>query len=434
MKFDNFMRRNFVLNMIKVETNIKKNLLDAWKKECFYLSSEFSLHKQFERSVVDSVYKTFSDYFGINYFNIEGGEQNISAKENWIFYLLASSNRRACMAALFEITNTLLYLQTLSRSIQKKFKSVFNDPQQFRDLFFELYIFRLMEFNKISHLKKPKENGQELDVVCTINNQDYLGECLKVYAPNLVLLHNEKYFMTLLTLKLSSLSKGFGMIGMVKFSNPNSENVKKVFTSKLEKFVKGFNAQKFINIGYYDKDDDGEFSVIDYSVANNLEAEMDFSNYHVMFKYIPPFSVTQGIFNHYRIELKGGLVIPQYKIIQKLFSTLKVKSEQHKNSAHANKIYFIDSEAIPDFNPAIFMDGSVFPEEEIQDFINEFSDKEIFCFILRNYTSHIPKVTIKVLGKNIDDKIKHRLENLKTNFDFTIIKPRMKSNFLILPN
>jgi len=414
---------------------MKRNLLIEWKKECDLLSSDFVGKKQLERSDIDTVYKIFSDYFGINYFDIENSTQSNQSEENWILYLLANSTRLSPMTALFEIANILLYLQSQSKSIQKKFKSLFNDPRQFRDLFFELYIFRLFDYNNIQNIKKPKEGNKELDIVCNINSEDYLCECRKIYAPNQILLNNEKHLMVQLYLKLATLNKGFGLIGKIKFNEPNSEETKKIFENKLNKFVEGFNAQKFLHtIDYHDKDQHGEFSVVNYSVDNNLEADQDFSKYHIVFKIIPPQSPRPGVPNHYRVELKAGLGIPDYKILAKLFSTLKEKRDQHINSKYAKKVYFIDSEAILDFQPAIFMDGSAFPEAEIQNHINTFSDNEIFCFILRDYMSPIPKVTIKVLGRNVDDTIKHRLENLQTNFDFTLFKPYIKSNFLLLPN
>jgi len=396
------------------------NLLQNWKDECYLLSSPLSISKQLERSDVDSIFQIFADYFGLNFFNIVFTESSLDSKSNWIHFLLVNPKRPACIAALFEIANLLHYLQTLPKSIQKKFKSLFSDPRQFRDLFFELYVFRLLDYNKIANTKKPMEGKKELDVVCTINEIEFLGECRKVYAPNINLLDIEKYFMEKLYLKLQKLNKGFGLIGTIKFHNPNSKNIKEVIEAKLNKFIKGFNEQTFHTIDYHDKDEQGELSVINYTEVDSIEIEKNFAQYHLVFKVIPPHNPVPNVPNHYRVELKSGFQIPQSKVTGKLFSALNEKSEQHANSKYQNKIYFIDSETIPDFEMPIFRMDSMFEEEKIKEFVNGFSENEIFCFIRREYMEDIPKISIKAIGKNIDEKIKHRLESLKTNFDYHI--------------
>jgi hypothetical protein len=107
-------------------------------------------------------------------------------------------------------------------------------------------------------------------------------------------------------------------------------------------------------------------------------------------------------------------------VTRKLLDALTDKQKQHADSKYNHKIYFIDSETIPDFSPPIFRMDSMFEEEEIKKFINSSSENEIFCFIMREYMDDIPKISIRAFGKNIDEKVKQRLERLKTNFDYHI--------------
>jgi hypothetical protein len=398
------------------------NLLENWKRECYYYSSPLLIKKELElnRDHIDSVFQIFADYFGLKYFEQSAPEIAIESECNWIQYLLVNPRRPACIAALFEIANIIVYLQTLSKSIQKKFKTLFTDPRQFRDLFFELYIFRLLDYNNIPNQKKAKEGTKELDVVCNINETEFLCECRKLYAPDLNLLQLEKYFTEKLYLHLKTLNKSFGLIGTIKFTNFNVIQVKKNFNLKLIKFIKEFNEQNFSTIDYHDKDENGELSVINYTAANNIETDNNFSQYHIVFKVIPPFEITPGILNHYRVGIEFNFSYSQFKVTRKLLDALTDKQKQHADSKYNHKIYFIDSETIPDFSPPIFRMDSMFEEEEIKKFINSSSENEIFCFIMREYMDDIPKISIRAFGKNIDEKVKQRLERLKTNFDYHI--------------
>lgn len=398
------------------------NLLENWKKECYYHSSSLTIKKKLDldRAHIDSVFQIFADYFGLNFFDQSDPEIEIESESLWINYLLVNPTNPSCIAALFETANILVYLQSLSKSIQKKFKTLFADPRQFRDLFFELYVFRLLDYNKISNQKKAVEGGKELDILCNINGTEFLCECRKIYAPDVNLLEIQKYFMEKLYLSLTKLNKLFGLIGTIKFTNFNDIHAKKKFDQRLTKFITEFNEQKFHTIDYHDKDENGEFSVINYTAVNNIEIDNNFSQFHMVFKIIPPFNITPGIPNHYNIDLKCNFSIPQYKVTRKLLSTITDKQKQHAGSKYIHKIYFIDSETIPDFSIPIFRMDSMFEEEKIQKFLNEFSENEIVCFIRREYMDDLPKVSIKAFGKNINTNVKQQLENLKTNFDYHI--------------
>lgn len=399
-----------------------RNLLENWRKECYHNSSSLILKKEIEldRNQIESVFQIFADYFGLDYFDLTTPEIDVESESSWVHYLLVNHKRPACIAALFETANILVYLQTLSKSIQRKFKTLFADPRQFRDLFFELYVFRLLDYNKISNQKKAMEGDKELDILCNINETEFLCECRKIYAPDVNLLEIQKYFMEKLYLGLTKLNKGFGLIGTIKFTNFNDIHAKKKFDERLTKFITEFNEKKFNTIDYHDKDENGEFSVINYTAANNVETENNFSQFHIVFKIIPPFNITPGIPNHYNVDLKCNFSIPQYKVTRKLLSTITDKQKQHAGSKYAHKIYFIDSETIPDFSIPIFRMDSMFEEEKIQEFLNEFAENEIVCFIRREYMDDLPKVSIKAFGKNINENVKQRLENLKTNFDYHI--------------
>lgn len=396
------------------------NFLEEWKKECYVLSSPLNIKMQLQRKNIDDIYKIFIDYFGIEYFKRESEENSINLNSNWLHSLLVNTRHPACIAAIYETANILLYLKTLDSSIQKKMKTLFKDPRQFRDLFFELFIFRLLDFNHIQNIKKPMEGRKELDIVCTLNEKEYLCECKKMYVPKITLLNAEIFLLELLYLKLPCIEKGIGFIGTIKIANPNDKKIREIFEKKINSFFLNFSMQTFHKIDYHDTDENGEVSIIDYNTINNIESDKKESQFDIVFKVIPPSNPIQGIPNTYHFDLKANFNLSDKSVISKLFNSLKDKKEQHKDSKYANKIYFIDNETLPGFEWPCFLWESFFDEFKIKDRFTMFSENEIFCFIRRNYIGETPSISIKAFGNNICPNIKYRLENLKLINDFEI--------------
>lgn len=398
------------------------NVLENWKKECFILSSPLNIKRELilDRTHIDSVYNTLADFFGLEYFNLSSQEKDTESKTSWIHSLLVAPNHSACIAALFEVANLIIYLKTLRAPFQREIKSLFKSPRQLRDRFFEIYTFRLLDDNNIQNEKNPKDGLQELEATCIIEGTKYLVECRKIYSHGINVIEAKKYLLEKLHLNFLESSKGIGFIGTMKLANSDNDRLKQIFTKKLSNFLDRFKVEQFNTIDYHDIDEDGELSVVNYDVAKDIEVERDFSKYSVVFKVIPPPNTIPGVKNYYAVELKANHHISQRKLNQKLFSVLKDKINQHSNSKYSNKIFFIDSETIPDFEFPIFRMDSMFEEKEIELFVNSLPNKEIFCFIRREYLEDIPKVKINVFGKDIDGNVKKRLENLKTNFDYHI--------------
>lgn len=395
------------------------NLLENWKKECFLLSSPLSLRKELDREYVTFIYKILNDYFGSDFFILKNSKQDLLSGANWIHFLLVNFQKKACVIALFEIANILLYLEGLPKSIQKKFKSLIEDPRQFRDMFFELYLFRLFDYNKIQNSKTAKEGNKLLDIVCTINEKEFLCECRKIYNPEFTSIKRKMRVFENILLQFQNLKSCVGLIGTIKFISLENVDINEIYKKKLLRFFSELNKNKWHSIEYEDIDEHGQLLIKNWSGINKIEVERDASDFDIIFKVIPPYSIIPNARNPFRIKITGKNFIPQWKINKKLFTALEDKKKQHQNSKYINKIYFIDNESIPDFDFPIFKIDAMFEKEEFTKFMQDnFSEKEIICFINREYVGESPKVEIKVFGNNIDPDVKSRLENLKTNLDY----------------
>ena len=399
-----------------------ENLLENWKKECYLLSSPLSFKKILEREDVICIYKTLNDYFGPDFFTLKNSKPDLLSGPNWIHFLLVNFQKTACIIALFEIANILLYLKGLSKSIQKKFKSLIVDPRQFRDIFFELYLFRLFDYNNIQNVKTAKEGKKALDIICTINEKEFLCECRKIYNPEFESIKRKMKVFENILLQFQKLNTCVGLIGTIKFTQPEA-GISEIYRKKLLKFIHELNKSNCQSIEYQDNDKYGELLIKNYSIINNIEVDKNRSEFDIIFKIIPPFSIIPNARNSFRIHITGNNFIPQWKINRKLYTALEDKKKQHANSKYINKIYFIESESIPDLDFPIFKIDAMFEEDKFMEFVhNNFSEKEIICFVKREYIDDFPKVEVKAFGNNIDPQVKSRLENLKTNFDYYIIK------------
>ncbi|HMG16244.1 MAG TPA: hypothetical protein VK590_12390 [Saprospiraceae bacterium] len=394
-----------------------KNLLNDWKDNILYLSSILNPGKFIiEYKYIDYIYRTLTGYFGIHYFEIETPSIQIGKKYIWIYSLLTNLDKLACFFALYELAYLIDFQETLPKSTQKKLKTLFSNPRQFRNYFFEIYIFSLLKHNNITYIPKPYEGDKELDLTCIIEGNEMLCECRKLYVQDINLIEIQMYFMIKLPELLENLKRRIEFKGKIYFGNFNSNNLKEDVQNKLEHYVSIVNAHKYGIEEFHTKDENCSISIIPNFDNDALTLETNDLNCHLNFTVLANQNLEKPGRDSYGVDLKVNFQIHKYKIYQKLFSAINEKREQHKNSKYLKKIYFIDSEVLPDFEFAIFHLDSMLDDKLINSYIETLTEHEIVCVIWRDYTGEIPVVEIRAYGKNIDPLIKSRLENMDTNF------------------
>lgn len=397
------------------------NVLETWKKECYFLSSELNIYnRKLNRVDVDFVYNTLSEYFGIEKFFINPLDYNPKTKFLWIFSLLSNYKSVASIISLFEVCKTIEYIKTYSAPVKKKFKSLFNDPRQFRDIFFEIYIARLLENNGISISKKGYEDKKELDLTCKINNISILCECKKIYNSIYDEIDYKRYILERMPVAVSKLNKGVGFIGTFRIIENEIKNRKEIFENKIKNFVERFNSNDFDEINYEDCDSISQFIVNTYTNDLNAEINKKEKEFDFVFKQIPPLNIIPNVPNMYQMEIKTHFSIPENKSLEKLKSAIQCKINQHKDSNFSSKIFFFDNEIVHGADMPLLTTGKIFNENKMSEIVESLTEDIILCFIVRDYSGDIPKINIKVYGKNIDSSIKKTLENLKTDFDYKI--------------
>ena len=385
-----------------------KNLLDIWRSDCLIKTSNLNVIDKyfFSKSDIDIVYNYLLNFFGSDFFLNPDLRDNHKCEINWFHHLLVNSKKTASIIAIFEIAILLKYLiEKQSKKKQRRLESMFKNPRQLRDAFFELYISYLLQFNNIPISIDSSIQGKEIDIIGRIDGIDFIGECKKIYSIN----HN--FLNTINNLKeifRSKLSKNYyknGLTITIKFTNINDEENEKNITRKLDDLLslKNFNSYK---------DNEGELNVYDFNENENIQFILNSNEYHIVCQIVPNI-------NSHTLNFMSSIDISIYSIKQKVKSVITNKIEQHSKSPNIQKIYFFDNEITPDLQMPVIPDPLLI-KNEIENFINEIEGNDIFCFISRNYTGDFPIVSIDVYGNNVNLNIKKRLQELNTNFSYII--------------
>src|SRR5690606_23154731 len=147
--------------------------------------------------------------------------------------------------------------------------------------------FRLFDYNKIENLKTAKEGKKSLDIVCTINEKEFLCECRKIYNPEFISIKRKMQVFENILLQFQKLKSCVGLIGTIKFIQSENVDINEIYGKKLLRFFNEFNKNKWHRIEYEDTDIYGQLSIKNWSVINKIEVDRNASKFDIIFKIIP---------------------------------------------------------------------------------------------------------------------------------------------------
>jgi hypothetical protein len=370
------------------------NALEEWYKNALSISSSLLIRPVVLREDVVFIYEALKKCFGSEFFNLIVGKEVSFDKSIWINQLLANKNHVGCIGALFQLSELIIYADSLGGNIKDEIKKNSKNPRNLRSFFYELFVFKILDLNSVENRKKIFVGNQEIEGICNIKGVEFLFECRKIFLPRTNDLDTFKQIMTFLYLKGKEMNKVAGMICGIKLNRPVQGNQKVAFKEKIEKFFKALNdSEGFSSIDYTDNDNAGVFRVFDYTPASLIEAR-ELSNYDILFCAIPQGEVRGKI--HLRLGIEGFFKVGHDAIYKKLESALKEKKNQHKNSIYDKKIVFIDSEVFPGLDMDIFHMDSSYDADSIRRLHNKIDAKNILCITRRIYTKAKPEILTDV--------------------------------------
>ncbi len=391
------------------------NLLDEWKKEFNWISSNLNPNKKCDRNDIERLVNIFLQYFGKEYFEISLEQNRTLEKTNWIFELLQQKDLSS-LIALHEIGNLVKYLETLDEAIQKKLFSSVKSYKEFQNLLFEIYTYRLLDYNRITNEKKVWRGNQELEGTCKIGEKEFIFECRKSYSYDFGKLDALRSILKQIPVEINK--KGVSMVGYIVIKR-NYKGAKQKIFDALKKYSDQINSPVF-NVPFCYSDGDCEFKTMPYSESLYMEwrSLQEQGKLDIIIKVSPPFMKCPDNLNYYPVEIIKRFFVTQEMVTKKLLETINKKRKQHKASKDKNRLIFIDNEMGRNFRLPLIWNESSIDEKAIQRELNKKDTKDVVCIIIRNYLVTPPKVSIKVFCKEEFNETKRILEGMETKFDY----------------
>lgn len=378
------------------------------------MSSPFQIRPSLDRKRLDFTNDCLKSFFGLSYFQVKVGADKPIEKIVWLYGLLSNYEKLACFEALYDIAKLIEYSYTLPKSIQKTLQNLKKNPQNLRTFFFELFIYRFLDENKITNEKKAQEGIQELEGLLDFGGLKFLFECRKVFIPKLKEVDLLRRVMTDLTLQAKTMKAGYGMIVSITLSRPIEGAHYNSFKNKIRTFFDRFNKSSGIKgIDYVVSDKFGEFKVENYSEAT-LVTLTELNKPDVLFYLKPLEFILPGVKAYYQAKSICNFSIFRYKIYEKLEEVLKEKKKQHKGSTYKQKVIFIDSEILPEFQWDLFAGPESYDPESIRRICQKLQLNAIVFIIKRTYTPNGPHVSADYYTSEemmpIAERIKYLME------------------------
>ncbi|KAA0990039.1 hypothetical protein [Dyadobacter aurulentus] len=367
----------------------KINVLQEWLDNGKKISSEFLLRPAISRGVFYRVYTTLKLYFGEEYFVISEREDKSIDKHFWIVDLLANKNSFECIAALDKIAKLTDYLHTLPRHVVKEFEHLrggYNDPKRvhaenLRNFFYEIYIIRLLEQKRIPVEKKPEGNGKPLDGVCYLAGKKFIIECTKPAIPKRIEFDVLKRVATDFILLIEKAVKLPPIIVVIDFKGRITPAYRSHFSTYLIHLRKHLNtAQTSESMNF---EVDSEYGLVRTEhFSDELLDQLKNEGHDIIF--YSNGLVGQSVPNS---GINFKFPIEEHEILKHLEAVLKQKKIQHIDSEDSEKIIFIDSESLPEFNFGLFHQPSMLNLDEVMRLYEKLRMDCLVCITIRTYWS-----------------------------------------------
>lgn len=393
-----------------------KNLLSEWYGEALAISSPFAIISKYDRSMVEFIYKTLKDFFGMSFFEINTGTDKAINKISWLYGLISTNKSIPCYHALYDICLLIKYSKTLDASLQKELRQLKRNPENLRTFFFELLIYRMLDLSKVSNIKKLVSRNQILEGTCELNGKTFLFECRKAFLPKMNELDVMRRLLTDIWLLGQQMQGGVGMICTIKLTRPVTGAHRSDLADKLRQYFKKLGEIKSkVTIQYTHQGNYGALSAIDYDEATLIEIQSK-KDYDVLYYVIPPKIPVPGIPDLYRARISCNFFVSNSQIYKKLETLLKEKKKQHKNSSFENKIIFLDSESLPEFHMNIFQAEGMYDLELVKQVYDKVGLKDILCIVRRFYNDRGPFIVADVIAPDHLHDTVNMLKSMLANY------------------
>lgn len=389
------------------------NVMTEWKKELTYQSSNLNPEKWCKREDIERVESILLKYFGEDFF-IRSNNRSTSDDETHLVIWLLVQKTKTSLTSLFEIAFLLEYSYHLKDEIQKELKANVNNSEQFQNRLFEIYTYKLLDYNRVKNKKGTSKGNQKLEGHCVINSKEFLFECRKSYSVSKNISKDIKDIIDILHKSIKKVRGEREFIGYLKIKEL-SGRTKQEITEIFKKYIRQLSSPSGF-IRAYHECKHMKFETKLHNQENFIEYNSINEDKLIKFRFFSKKANYKNGVSEYGFEVRPQISVKQDKITEKLIRTIDKKRHQHIASKDENRIIFIDCEINNYLKFPLLMDEKMIEEEKIQCHLEKKNTKDIVVIILRNYIPIKPIIKIKVFGKEQFNEEKLILENLKTNF------------------
>lgn len=194
------------------------NVLEKWKKQFYWLSSEFTIGDPIDRKVVDFIYTTLNQFWDTTFFELKILEE-IS---NNTFHFIISQLTKAEDGTFYSLYETCLlidYAKSHKTETYKRLESVKFKSNACKDILFEIYIDYVLSMNQIPYDTEIQRNNQVLEGYCYIKQQKILVECKKRYSVRSQELLIRQFLASEIINVISKSQWGFECVGIIKIKD-----------------------------------------------------------------------------------------------------------------------------------------------------------------------------------------------------------------------
>ncbi|MHA4737766.1 hypothetical protein [Dyadobacter sp. MSC1_007] len=401
----------------------KINVLQEWYDNGEKISSVFA-PPVIGRGVFSRVYTALKLYFGEEYFVISEREDKSIEKHFWIVELLANKNSFECIVALDKIVKLTVYLHTLPRHVVKEFEHLrgdYNDARKvhaenLRNFFYEIYITRLLEQKRILVEKKPEDNGKPLDGVCYLDGKKFIIECTKPAIPKRIEFDVLKRVATEFILLTEKTIKLPPIIVVIDFKGRVTPAYKSHFSAYLIQLRKHLNTAHPGELLNFQVDNEYGSMRTEHFSDERLDKLMNESHGIIFYSngLVDQPAPNSGINYKFSIE--------EHEILKHLEAVLKQKKTQHIDSEYAEKIIFIDSETLPEFNFGLFHEPTMFNLDKVTRLYEKLRMDCLVCITIRDYTSgELVVATHLIATERLEKEAQWLVDRLRRDAEFADI-------------
>lgn len=425
----------------------QQDLLKEWYKAVRLANSVFARRRTIDinETHLARTEESLREFFGDEYLQPEPMKvmvPNIQAKDShWFFQLLVSDDYPS-LAHVFEVDYLLTFISNFDPKFHDTIKGL-KEKQGFRNYLFETLIYETLQRNQVEFAHKQVINRKEKEGIITLNKQQVLFECKKLYTDQLPILdfvaNIHTVFFNLWNKRAFPLQ---AIISITNVTEPLMRKARPVYEEHFKAYMQQHREtgdafyRKKVHVGgkeigeiYFDKYNLGIFEsewelstdgAVGFTIhPSSIKTVTDpnvtelHENNKSAVKYVDEESGEEGLYlQYFPLHLMFKIHSLQNDCLELFLQEIDRKRHSQRDMKDMPRIFFFDNEVYRGQELPLFHNLNTIDHCRIQAFVEENTTDDIVCLVYRDYSpNNLPTWTFKVYCKEELNWIKQEIES-----------------------